>query len=413
MKTGRNDSCPCGSGKKYKHCCQKADSMPASNELLWRRLKQLNEGLIGRLLDTAIDTFGKEAIYEAWDEFMLWEEGAPGFDPKSPHVQVFWPWFYHHWLPDPQETAVKPGAPMDLSTTLAYLKKNGDRLDPLARRYLVACHEAPFSFHDVVSCDPGKSFVLRDIISGEERHVIEHGGSKHAEAGDILFAQVVVLDGLAELEGCAPLLIPPGHKAPILALRKEIVSSKQPITSALLREYDLEMFGVYHALIEPLLNPQVPELRNTDGDPLVFHKLVYDIDSPQTAFDALKGLALDATDAELLVGAEHDARGRLRKIEFSWLKRGNKQHKEQHDPRQHPHRRWHARGRSQLGETRKQVQDSGKKAAGAECPLPHDRHRVTRVHARTRRARNDATTTRGARGPRIQPGRAGRTGKVP
>jgi hypothetical protein len=328
MKTGRNDSCPCGSGKKYKHCCQKADSMPASNELLWRRLKQLNEGLIGRLLDTAIDTFGKEAIYEAWDEFMLWEEGAPGFDPKSPHVQVFWPWFYHHWLPDPQETAVKPGAPMDLSTTLAYLKKNGDRLDPLARRYLVACHEAPFSFHDVVSCDPGKSFVLRDIISGEERHVIEHGGSKHAEAGDILFAQVVVLDGLAELEGCAPLLIPPGHKAPILALRKEIVSSKQPITSALLREYDLEMFGVYHALIEPLLNPQVPELRNTDGDPLVFHKLVYDIDSPQTAFDALKGLALDATDAELLVGAEHDARGRLRKIEFSWLKRGNKQHKD-------------------------------------------------------------------------------------
>ncbi|RLA43860.1 MAG: hypothetical protein DRR42_21180, partial [Gammaproteobacteria bacterium] len=21
MKTGRNDPCPCGSGKKYKHCC--------------------------------------------------------------------------------------------------------------------------------------------------------------------------------------------------------------------------------------------------------------------------------------------------------------------------------------------------------------------------------------------------------
>ncbi|HPR90006.1 MAG TPA: SEC-C metal-binding domain-containing protein, partial [Synergistaceae bacterium] len=22
-KTGRNDPCPCGSGKKYKHCCGK------------------------------------------------------------------------------------------------------------------------------------------------------------------------------------------------------------------------------------------------------------------------------------------------------------------------------------------------------------------------------------------------------
>lgn len=25
MKTGRNDSCPCGSGKKYKHCCLNKD----------------------------------------------------------------------------------------------------------------------------------------------------------------------------------------------------------------------------------------------------------------------------------------------------------------------------------------------------------------------------------------------------
>ena len=25
MKTGRNDPCPCGSGKKYKHCCYDKD----------------------------------------------------------------------------------------------------------------------------------------------------------------------------------------------------------------------------------------------------------------------------------------------------------------------------------------------------------------------------------------------------
>ncbi len=25
MKTNRNDSCPCGSGKKYKHCCEAKD----------------------------------------------------------------------------------------------------------------------------------------------------------------------------------------------------------------------------------------------------------------------------------------------------------------------------------------------------------------------------------------------------
>ncbi len=27
MKAGRNDPCPCGSGKKYKHCCYEKDSV--------------------------------------------------------------------------------------------------------------------------------------------------------------------------------------------------------------------------------------------------------------------------------------------------------------------------------------------------------------------------------------------------
>jgi hypothetical protein len=27
IKTGRNDPCPCGSGKKYKHCCYAKDSV--------------------------------------------------------------------------------------------------------------------------------------------------------------------------------------------------------------------------------------------------------------------------------------------------------------------------------------------------------------------------------------------------
>ena len=28
-KTGRNEPCPCGSGKKYKHCCANAGTTPA------------------------------------------------------------------------------------------------------------------------------------------------------------------------------------------------------------------------------------------------------------------------------------------------------------------------------------------------------------------------------------------------
>jgi hypothetical protein len=35
MKAGRNDPCPCGSGKKYKHCCvNKSASVPILQKLL-------------------------------------------------------------------------------------------------------------------------------------------------------------------------------------------------------------------------------------------------------------------------------------------------------------------------------------------------------------------------------------------
>ena len=45
MKFGRNALCPCGSGKKYKHCCLKAAATPAvvSPDLTWQRLRALVE----------------------------------------------------------------------------------------------------------------------------------------------------------------------------------------------------------------------------------------------------------------------------------------------------------------------------------------------------------------------------------
>lgn len=33
MKTGRNERCPCGSGRKYKHCCE--GKMPWYKQHMW------------------------------------------------------------------------------------------------------------------------------------------------------------------------------------------------------------------------------------------------------------------------------------------------------------------------------------------------------------------------------------------
>jgi len=323
MKAGRNEPCPCGSGKKYKHCCMQAAADPA--DLLWRRLRRLHDDLPLRLLKFADRTFGEQALLEAWDEFYLWE--GPEFDPVSPKQQLFMPWFFFHWTPDPEETEVEPDAPRDTPVVRAYLDRHGRTLDELERRYLEAALRAAFSFHDVLACTPQQGFVLRDIFTGEEHEVRERLGSTNVERGDILLAKVVELDGLKTLDGIGPLVIPPGEKAPVLALRKQMKLAGVPITADFVRDYDLEIFDIYHALDEALTNPAPPELRNTDGDPLEFHKLVYDIDSPQAAFDALKPLALDAEGDTPPADAERDDSGALRSVSFTWSKRGNKMHK--------------------------------------------------------------------------------------
>ena len=44
MKIGRNDPCPCGSGKKYKHCCYAKDSVKHEPEAVAEE-QTLNEGV--------------------------------------------------------------------------------------------------------------------------------------------------------------------------------------------------------------------------------------------------------------------------------------------------------------------------------------------------------------------------------
>ena len=74
-------------------------------------------------------------------------------------------------------------------------------------------------------------------------------------------------------------------------------------------------------------NPRLPTLQNTDGEPLSLHKLVFDLYAPpQTAFDALKHLALDEMDEDLLVDATRDCEDKLTRVRLSWKKRGNEKH---------------------------------------------------------------------------------------
>jgi hypothetical protein len=68
---------------------------------------------------------------------------------------------------------------------------------------------APFSFHEVLRCEAGWSFRLRDVLTGAEVELLERSGSQGVEPGDLLYAKIVQIEGVALMEACAPAAIPP------------------------------------------------------------------------------------------------------------------------------------------------------------------------------------------------------------
>lgn len=330
VKTGRNDLCPCGSGKKYKQCCLAAaarDEVDSPAQFVWQRMRRALEGFPPKMMRFISETYGPNAIDDAWWEFMGFPDDEEPFDPKTPHMQVFMPWFFHCWAPDPHDTVVEDESLHDRTPTSVFLEHRGRRLDPALRRYLEACAATPFSFQEIVRCDPGRGFFSHDILTGEETEVFERSASQTLTVSDVLFAQIVRVDGIAMLEACPPFGLPPAGKFAIIELRKKILPQGDLFPKELLRDWDMELRDIYLDLTQEIIERRLPRLQNTDGEALLPHRLIFGIDSAQTAFDALKHLAHNETEDDPLRSAERDESGAFTRLRFDWKKSGNRLHR--------------------------------------------------------------------------------------
>jgi hypothetical protein len=325
--SGRNDPCPCGSGRKFKQCHGRLGQAEApSPDVAWQRLRAALDGFPTTMYRFIREVYGPEAIEEAWEEFTLFDDEEPPFDPDTPYIEVFMAWFYHHWEPDPDDTTIEDARLHGRSPTSVLLATRGGRLDPVLRRYLEACGETEFSFHEVLGTEPGRGLRTRDVLTGTEREVLERSASRTLRPGDIFFGQLVTSDGVTLIEASGRHAIPPGDKLAIVDFR-ESISGGEPLTEGDLLEWDFDIRGLYLDLTERMLHPRPPRLQNTDGEELVFHRLIFEIDSPRAAFDALKHLAFDESEEELLEGVDLDRAGESPRVDFAWKVAGNRKHK--------------------------------------------------------------------------------------
>ncbi|HSO75062.1 MAG TPA: SEC-C metal-binding domain-containing protein [Blastocatellia bacterium] len=329
-KIGRNEPCPCGSGKKYKHCCYGTVPSGFAAENVWKqdpewyKIRLTEAEAIDGILGFAAKQYGDDFLKEALAEFSIW--GEYPFDEL--HGDSFLiPWVAFTWIPeiDENETQQKP-------LGLLCLEEHAGRLGDYQQRFIRAACSEPFSFFSVTGTVPGKSLELRDIFLNRTFTVKEARASTSLKRGDIIFARVVPLDGQAIVVGMAPVAIPPREHPHLLDIRDEIKKEMREagfeFNLESLREWDLEMRDLYLGAAEFLANPPRPELQNTDGDPISFVTLYLELGcSVQEAFDRLQSLALYESQEEILEDETRDGDEILLEVSFDWLRKGNKKHK--------------------------------------------------------------------------------------
>lgn len=324
MVIGRNDPCSCGSGLKFKKCCLSKQD-PTTDDLFRRRLQVSRNELVHKIIKHAKKTYDDIAIHEAWHEFHMWNEDELDFDPNSIELPAFMPWFFYVWRPA-DNPDINPAAPRDLSPAESLLTSKSSQLEPLQVQYIKECTSKGFTFIELLEVWPGRGFKAIDVLRGEVYDFItEKLGSEKAKPHDLMFAQVVTINGLHTIEASSSFVIEPIFKPEIISLRQGLQEMHGTITHDVLRESSLDVVGMYQHIRSVLFNPRPRVLTNTDGHKYVPHKLVYEIDSPAAAFEALHHLCVAQTRAETLELAELASDGSVQKINFPWLKLGNSQ----------------------------------------------------------------------------------------
>ena len=248
-RVGRNQPCPCGSGKKYKKCHLQADEERQGAESRRVSLRKLAARVDERLQHFAMSQFGYE-----------WQRFREDFANEEETLDLALAWGLYHY-------------PVRGQTILDWFLEEGGRLPAAERPWLAGQSEAWLSVWEVRDVKPGETLALADLLSHEVRCVQEVEASRILVTRDAILARVVDCDGVSVLSGTHCRVLSPMDAAEVVRRARSRLRRKRAVPVERLRD---PAFGRY--LIRrweeavdaaEARNATAPVLQNTDGDPLL------------------------------------------------------------------------------------------------------------------------------------------------
>lgn len=317
---GRNDPCPCGSGRKYKQCCLRAADVA---DLTLGRMRESEGRLIPRMWHLALEAWGQDGLDEAYAVFFA-DTPVPDDPLAHPeHESLFLTWFALRFAP-------AAGKKRDRRSGALQLLDAADDLSDFDRRFVEAASRRAPSFHLVAAVVPGRSIDLEDVLTGARCTVVERAASATVQRGGVIYARVVTVDGVSIMVGCGATQLPPIRRSDIADLRDRLQVRGRRLTDQDVFAFDDVLRRWYLLAADQERHPRPPTLTNTDGDPIAPTTLHFALRCPpDEAFEAVRSLSVTEDDEEaLLVDAERDEQGRLRAFSLDWTKAGNRMHRD-------------------------------------------------------------------------------------
>jgi len=177
-KIGRNEPCPCGSGRKYKHCCLRKE-VEGKFEAVGR--ERAWDTMMDKLLDFCREPSFQRELVMAFDLF--WNktydiDQVGSLEPAQ--VMNFLDWYAHDY-----RTAADGRRIIEL-----FLEQRGETLSENEREALRADSESLSSAFEVTTVEAGKSVFLLDVFRAEEFRVPHTPALHILEAGHILLGRM-------------------------------------------------------------------------------------------------------------------------------------------------------------------------------------------------------------------------------
>jgi hypothetical protein len=267
-KIGRNDVCPCGSGKKYKKCClsngqhqvKHYAEMPIvkqypqedkNHSIVTLESAPFNEvglSLEKKMLDYVKKTYPahiKDAkshvatilfrlIFRGHDRQMVDNIIEQAIDP------FIIPWALYNWVPDlfeqieqdQDEKNIK-----DKTIALECNQQNEINLTSSEAELLNNLNTTYFSYYKVKDIDRNGSIVIVDLLFDIEHHIFDKQLESSLNVGGIIYARIIRHQGKDVVYGIWPMLIPEIYSGRLDHFKRQCIklNDNQPLVSHLFR----------------------------------------------------------------------------------------------------------------------------------------------------------------------------------